>query len=274
MEEIINNLEVSDRTKNVYLSLIKRLERDKFKFPLKTPQKENYVKEYLGQYPKFSTRLDLLNIVVVIRNAKELKTDKLKDLRKTFQKIRVEENIEALNEKRKDLLTLEQFKEELETAYNQKQWKKYIVNYLWSNYGVRNKDVDVEIVMSRKKMTDPNQNYLWRYNKGVKWIRNNYKTSRTYGKQEILITDPSFINAVKSHKEGKVLQGNQIGNALRKLMINKMSEADVFKMLIDSSYYKEDTEKINQLSKFRGTNIETILNFYDINKKKEVIREM
>jgi len=79
---------------------------------------------------------------------------------------------------------------------------------------------------------------------------------------------------VKSHKEGKVLEGNQIGNALRKLMIKKMSEADVFKMLIDNSYYKEDTEKINELSKFRGTNIETILNFYNVNKKKEVIREM
>jgi len=45
-------------------------------------------------------------------------------------------------------------------------------------------------------------------------------------------------------------------------------------MLIDDAYDKEDTERINQLSESRGTNITTIRNFYNVNKGNEIIREL
>jgi len=57
-------------------------------------------------------------------------------------------------------------------------------------------------------------------------------------------------------------------------MIEKMSEADVFKMLVDEAYDREDTERINELSESRGTNIQTIRNFYNVNKGNEIIREL
>jgi hypothetical protein len=43
---------------------------------------------------------------------------------------------------------------------------KFIVNYLMMTYGVRNMDVDVEIVKSKKAMTDEKQNYSSK-NKGM-----------------------------------------------------------------------------------------------------------
>jgi len=274
LKNMINDLEVSDKSKKVYLSLLNRMGKHKFKFPMKTPQKESYVQEFLEQFPKYSTKLDMLNLVIVLRNAKDLKTDKLKELRKTFQKNRINDNVETMNQKAKELLTLEQFKQKMDEAYDKEQYEKYIVNYLWSNYGTRSKDVDVEIVKSKKAMTDPEQNYLHLAKSGVTWFRNNYKTSKTYGKKQHLIKEEKFVNAVKELGLGNILSGGQIGNALRKLMIEKMSEADVFKMLIDDAYDNEDTERINELSESRGTNITTIRNFYNVNKGNEIIREL
>jgi len=274
LKNMINELDVSDKSKKVYLSLLNRMGKHKFKFPMKTPERSDYIEEFLREFPKYSTKLDLLNLVIVLRNAKDLKTDKLKELRKTFQKNRINDNVETMNQKGKELITLEQFKQKMDEAYDKEQYEKYIVNYLWSNYGTRSKDVDVEIVKSKKAMTDPQQNYLHLSKSGVTWFRNNYKTSKTYGKKQHLIKEEKFVNSVKEVGLGKVLSGGQIGNALRKLMIEKMSEADVFKMLIDDAYDKEDTERINELSESRGTNITTIRNFYNVNKGNEIIREI
>ena len=274
LKNIINELDVSDKSKKVYLSLLNRMGKNKFKFPMKNPEKENYIEEFLRDFTKYSTKLDLLNLVIVLRNAKDLKTDKLKELRKTFQKNRINDNVETMNQKGKELLTLEEFKQKMNEAYDKEQYEKYIVNYLWSNYGTRSKDVDVEIVKSKKAMTDPEQNYLHLAKSGVTWFRNNYKTSKTYGKKQHLIKEEKFVNAVKELGLGNILSGGQIGNALRKLMIEKMSEADVFKMLVDDAYDKEDTERINELSESRGTNITTIRNFYNVNKGNEIIREL
>ena len=275
MEDTINQMDISDKSKKVYLSLIKRLDKDKFKFPLKTPEKDKYITEFLESYPKYSTKLDLLNIIIVIRNAKDLKTDKLKELRKIFQKNRINNNVETMQDKKKDLITLEVFNEELDKAYSQEKWGTFIVNFLWINYGTRNKDMDIEIVKSKKAMKEhPEDNYLHIGKTSVTWYRNTYKTVASYGKKSHIITDERFMNAVNKEGLGKILSAGQIGNALRKHQIAGMSEADVFKMLIDSSYVKQDTENINKLSQSRGTNIETILNFYNINKKQDIIREI
>ena len=275
MEDTINQMDISDKSKKVYLSLIKRLNKDEFKFPLKGPQKEKYITEFLESYPKYSTKLDLLNIIIVIRNAKDLNTEKLKELRKTFQKNRINNNVQTMQDKKKDLLSLEEFNKELDKAYEYCKWGTFIINYLWINYGTRNKDVDIEIVKSKKAMKEhPEDNYLHIGKTSITWYRNSYKTVATYKPKIHIITDERFINAVNKEGLGKILSAGQIGNALRKHQLAGMTEADVFKLLIDYSYMKEDTENINKLSESRGTNIETILNFYNINKKEEIIRQI
>ena len=60
------------------MSLVNLLEKFKFKFPLKKMEKENYVSEFLSQFSKESSRLDLLSIIIVIRSKKDLETKKLK----------------------------------------------------------------------------------------------------------------------------------------------------------------------------------------------------
>ena len=274
LKETILTLEISDKSKKVYLSLLNRLGKNKFKFPVKSPEKQDYIQEFLGQFPKYSTKLDMLNVIIVIRNSKDLKTERLKELRKAYQKERISDNVEVMNKKGKELLTLEQFKEKMDQAFNKEQYDKYIINYLWSTYGVRSADVDVEIVKSKKAMIDKKQNYLYLGKAGVKYIRNNYKTISTYGEKTHAIEDDKFIKSVKQLGLGNVLSKGQIGNALRKLMIDSHNESDVFKLIIDDAYDKEDTERINQLSDTRGTNISTVKSFYNVNASQDIIREL
>ena len=51
LKQVDETLEVSDKSKKVYLSLVNRLGKLKFKFPLKKIEKESYVSEFLSQLP-------------------------------------------------------------------------------------------------------------------------------------------------------------------------------------------------------------------------------
>ena len=108
----------------------------------------------------------------------------------------------------------------------------------------------------------------------VTLYRNAYKTVKTFGKQEHQITDTEFINAVKKQGVGRLFAEGQLSNGMRKLLINGMNEARIFKMMVDASYDKKDTAEINRLSKSRGTSIGTIKSFYNVNAEDEIIKEL
>jgi hypothetical protein len=276
MEAILAKKEFSEKTVKVYLSIIKRLEKLKFKYPNKKNEKVDYIKEFFLQnkIEKASSRLDLLNLVIVLRTIQELPTDKLKQYRTELSKERLNNQVSKMSDLKDKLLSLPEFQKELMKSYEEGEWKKFIVNYLMMTYGVRNMDTDVEIVKSKKDATDSNQNYLILSKDKVTWIRNKYKTVKTFGQQTHEITDPEFVRAVKKHGVGRLFTEGQISNSIRKLLIDKMNEARIFKMLIDDAYDKKDTIRINELSKSRGTSISTIKSFYNVNAEDEIIKEL
>ena len=276
MEAILSKKDFSDKTKKVYLSIIKRLDKLKFKFPKSKSEKVDYIKEFFSenQIEKASSRLDLLNLIIVLRSIEQLPTDKLKQYRTELNKERLNGQVSKMNALKDTLMTLPDFQKELMKSYEQSEWKKFIMNYLMMTYGTRNADTDVEIVKSKKDATDDKKNYLILSKDKVTWIRNHYKTFRTFGQQIHEITDPEFIRAVKQHGVGRLFAEGQLSNSVRKSLINSMNEARVFKMLIDDAYDKKDTKRINELSKSRGTSISTIKSFYNVNAEDEIIKQL
>jgi hypothetical protein len=276
MELILAKKEFSPNTKKVYLSIIKRLTKIGFKYPDKKAEKVEYIKQFFtdNEMTKASTRLDQLNLVIVLRIIQELPIDKLKEFRTELAKERLQNQIPKMNAIKETLISKSAFEEELLKTYEAADYKKFIVNYLMLNFGTRTMDLDVLIVKDAKEATDPKQNYLILKPKKVTWVRNTYKTSRTFGTQEHVITDVEFISAVKNHGLGRLFPAGQLSNGMKKLLINGMLESKIFKMLIDAAYDKKDTAEINRLSKTRGTSIATIRSFYDINAEHEVIRQL
>ena len=276
MEAILDKKEFSPNTKKVYLSIIKRLTKLGFKFPSKKSEGVEYIKEFFAEHEmtKASTRLDQLNLVIVLRIIQELPIEKLKEFRTELAKERLQNQIPKMNSIKETLMSKPDFEAELLKAYENGDYKKFIVNYLMLNFGTRTMDINVLIVKDAKEATDPKQNYLILKPKKVTWVRNTYKTSKTFGTQTHVVTDIEFVTAVKKHGIGRLFPEGQLSNGMKKLLINGMLESKIFKMLIDAAFDKKDTAEINRLSKSRGTSIATIRSFYDVNAEDEVIRQL
>ena len=226
MEAILKKKTFSPNTERVYVSIVKRLGKLDFKFPDKKIEKLDYIKEFFEKngLDKASTRLDMLNVIIVLRTIEELPVDKLKDYRGNLFQERLNKNVEKLNTLKETLMSATEYREELMKAFEAGEWKKFIVGYLMLSYGVRNKDVDVEVV--------------------------------------------------KAQGVGRLFPEGKLNYLLPKLLINKMLESKVFKMIIDEAYVAKNTEEINRLSKSRGTSIDTIKGFYDLNATDDVIKEI
>ena len=270
IEKIIQEKEISDSSKKVYLSLLKRLQKQKIKIPTKANEKINYVKEHISTYDNPNTRLDMLNLIIVLRNIKELSVEKLKEYRSELKQQQKSHQVSKMNDAGEKLMSYVEFTKALSEAYLKDEWKKYVVNYLMMRYGVRNKDLNLSIVKTKKEMNDGN-NYLLLKKDKVVYIRDDYKTHKTYGKKTHEIHDNIFHECVKKAGVGKLIPVGQISNGLRKLYINKMGEAKIFKMMIDHYYEKDEPASIKRLATDRGTSLSVVQGFYNVNAEDDPI---
>ncbi len=273
--EKIQNLKIKDNSKKVYVGIFKRMLKNGFKEKTKQSKTIKYIKKFVEGFEKNSTKLDILNVILMINEDEPLK-EEIKKYRKTLQILKKNLNIKTMNEKGSTLPSIDLFKEKLDLLYEDKKYREYIPNYLMFHYGVRNQDVNVEIKKSKRKLIiQDTKNYLIIKAKEIKFIRNDYKTVKTYKPQTIIIDDPKFFNAVKQVGEGFLFnQEKQLGNLLRKVLILKLTESDIFKMLIADAFQREDTERINELSKSRGSDVKTIKENYHVNATDEIIKEI
>ena len=270
IEKIIDEKEISDSSKKVYLSLLKRMQKVKFKIPTKANEKLNYVKEHVSSFENPNTRLDMLNLIIVIRNVLELSVDKLKEYRSELKQQQKAHQVSKMSDAGEKLMSYVDFTKALAEAYLKSEWKKYVVNYLMMRYGVRNKDLNLSIVKTKKEMNE-GENYLLLKKDKVVYMRDDYKTHKTYGKKTHEIHDNLFHEAVKKSGVGKLIPEAQISNGLRKLYLNKMGEAKVFKMMIDHYYDKDDSASIKRLAADRGTSLSVVQGFYNVNAEDDPI---
>ena len=134
IEKIINEKEISASSKKVYLSLLKRMQKAKFKLPTKANEKVAYVKEHVSSFENPNTRLDMLNLIIVVRNVLELSVDKLKEYRSELKQQQKAHQVSKMADAGDNLMSYENFTTFLGQAYLKDEWKKYIVNYLIMNY--------------------------------------------------------------------------------------------------------------------------------------------
>ena len=273
--EKIQSLKIKDNSKKVYVGIFKRMLKNGFKEKTKQSKTIKYIKKFVEGFEKNSTKLDILNVILMINEDESLK-EEIKKYRKTLQVLKKNLNIKTMNDKGSTLPSIDVFKEKLDLLYEDKKYREYIPNYLMFHYGVRNQDVNVEIKKSKRKLIiQDTKNYLIIKAKEIKFIRNDYKTVKTYGPQVIIIRDPNFMNAVKQVGEGYLFdQEKQLGNLLRKVLILKLNESDIFTMLIADAFQREDTDRINELSKTRGSDVKTIKENYHVNATDEIIKEI
>ena len=245
---------ITEKTKKGYEQRIARLKRDGYTFR----ESVDETKQFLSNYP-IQTRLDLLNVILVLDKEQGKNIEPWQQYRDQLYKEVTKDREKKL--KSKKLPSVPFFLKKLDELYESEQWYRYILNYLCFVFGVRNEDLDLDFHKS------PN-NYLI-YEDGVCiYVRNKYKTVKTYGPKTHVIRNPKFIDAYQRcpvpHRP------KQIGPFLKLKLL--MPEGDMFKMHVKDLEEKGDTETIRLLAESRGTNINTVLNYYNVNTEKYVIK--
>lgn len=216
----------------------------------------------------------LIGLIIMIRqqnnqpiNALDERRYKLKKLIEAY----TENSKETLNETLPDYQTIVAY---INKLYADKKYKEYVVNWLMLTYGVRNMDLNAYIVDKAKDAIDVSTNYLIVKKTLVEWRINNYKTFSAYGPKIIKIKNKQFIKAIQqlpvntwllTGTTHELANTSSVGLAIKRMLYDGLSETDYFKIVVREA--KKSPEVIGELQRLsfsRGTDLQTLINSYDI----------
>jgi len=232
-----------------------------------------------------NTQQSLINIAFLIRKNEGLAIQELETFRKknqSFLKDKIYETNTALVDKLPSYDELVNF---IDGLLKDQKYTQYVINYLLLHCQVRNADLNFDFVLLKRDTKDESKNYLWYSSKSktVHYIRNVYKTAKIvkpngeitgYGQKVIKITDPQFIKVMKilvnyQKKESKPVvffpNLETIAYHVKKMTYKGLGETMYFKIVVN--HFRTDVNMLKQISYNRGTDINTILESYDIESK-------
>jgi len=279
-ETFINSMLTKSETtqknyKSKYLKLVSL-----FKSELKEVSQEKVIKVLKDHFPNINSLQSNLNIVVVVRKLYNMPTNELESFRgNNIQELKTKiiENNKVLVETLPDY---ENLLEHLEELYARGEWRAYVVNYLLIHCQVRNQDLICDIVtkVSDAKNSDKNFLILQLKLKTIRFIRNVYKTAKIikpdgddagYGQLVINLKETKLTNAVKqliANGETQLIPNTTtLAYTIKKYTYNGLSEGEIFKIVVN--HFRNDPDKLQEIARNRGTALQTILSFYDIEKK-------
>jgi hypothetical protein len=253
-------------TKKSYECVYNRMiESNQFVFDIAETTQDKIIK-YINEIDaKPSSRLNMLNVAIVLKQAHN---KPVVDLLKQREKYKLEQQLireQSNKELTTDLPTIAELKDYLQSLFNEGKWLGFVVNFLLINLSVRNADLFLDIVDSGKNLPADN-NYLVIRSKDIHYIRNVYKTADTYNTKKNIITDKRFITAVKQlglrplivNKEGEKVPLTSIGTYVKRLSYNELGEILLFKAVLNNA----SVNGLKKSSKARGTDISTAVNYY------------
>jgi hypothetical protein len=227
-----------------------------------------------------NTQQALINIAYLIRKKEGMAIQELETFRKKNQKLLEEKLFEANDNLIKKLPSYDTLVDYINGLFKAKKYIQYVINYLLVYYQVRNADLVFDFVLLKKDTKDDTKNYMW-YNarmKRVHYIRNVYKTAKIvkpdgtttgYGQKINIIDDPVFVKVLRilakeQRKADKpiVFIPNSDNYHIKKATYEGLGEGNIFKIVVNK--FRTDPNMLKQISNNRGTDINTILQSYDI----------
>ncbi len=240
---------------------------------------EKNILEFVSDENNLNSQQALINIAIMIRKMNKSPTSKL-EKKRDENKEKLKGFVKEKNQKLKDdgLPSYQDLLDYLEFLYDSKRWTDFIINYLLIYYHTRNEDVNFELVpFKRDTKENKDINYLW-YSKRAKkatLYRRNYKTAGKYGMKTDTITDPKFLNAIKQifecRKKGEegcdvfIPNKENVGYFVKKSTLNNLGENLYNKIIIN--HFRNNLDKLKEISESRGTSLDTLHENYDIDKK-------
>ena len=260
LDKVLNK-DLSDASKKTYLSMYKRLRDILGNDILKTSNPE-IIKKIKNIDASPNSIDGLIKIAIIVKKAHKKATKKLDKYKADYQK-----EIEKFNDNKKEelsktILSAQDLYDYLEMLkQNENKIVEYIVNYLIIHFNTRNKDLDLKIINKKSDINDEdNFLYINKKTKKITYIRNSYKTAKTYGKKENVIDDAHFYNIINKINNGRLINvaPSSFNKTIQRLTLNEIGTGMYFKILSSSAKPKE----LKNLSKNRGTSVDTIVENY------------
>tara|TARA_Y100001938_G_scaffold94144_1_gene128972 strand:- start:952 stop:1803 length:852 start_codon:yes stop_codon:yes gene_type:complete len=264
LEHIKNEKKVSEQTIKTYENIGKNIP-----FNLLNSQ-PTIIKKLKDLYDNPNTLQLYLNMIILVRKFNDEEVDKLIKFRNSLSddiKKTRKDNLDKMDDK---LPSIEYIKNQL----NDLTGIRYILNYLMINHGFRNKDLNLKFVKSLPENKE--ENYIMHKGKNIILNINDYKTDKSHGTKEIKINDPKFIKEFKSldlKNDDYILSmknGDKINNIITfndrilKLTIDKLGQNRLVKIVVKDLLNHKSFEKLDQISKDRGTSLEVLLKSYNL----------
>lgn len=241
---------------------------------------EKNILEFVSNENNLNSQQALLNIAILIRKMQKppqpiTKLEKQREENKSKLQGFVKEKNEKL--KSNGLPTYQDLLDYLAFLYNNERWTDFIINYLLIYFNTRNMDLNFELVPFKRDIkANPDINYLW-YSKRAKkatLYRRDYKTVGKYGMKQNIITDPKFLNAIKQifecRKKGEgcgvfIPNKENVGYYIQKATLDNLGEGTYVKIIIN--HFRNNLDKLNEISDNRGTSLKILKESYDIDTK-------
>ena len=216
-----------------------------------------------GKVLSLNTKKNLLNIMVMVK--KQVNEKDYKELYDLREKLRGDVNT-AIKDKHENLDIDNMVKyDELVKFLNIQSNTSYIINYLLLYYCTRNRDLDLTISEYENEIPESG-NWLLIDKDKIIFVRNDYKTVSTHGQLKFDINGKTFVKFVKQmHKRGdtKLLKTKALDKEIRGYTMQGLSETEICKIVVHHFLMNNKYSEVFELSKKRGTSIDTILQNYN-----------
>ncbi len=228
------------------------------------------IKKLKDLYDNPNTLQLYLNMIILVRRYNDEETDKLIKFRNSLREEIIESRKKGLDDLDDKLPNSDYILNEL----NNLNGIRFILNYLMIKHGLRNKDINLKFVKSLPE--NKTENYLMIKGKNIILNINDYKTEEKYGTKEIKIADDKFVNEFKKLKlnDGDYLlpmkNGNKITNTstfndkIINLTIDRLGQNKLVKIIIKDLLNNKSFDKLEQMSKDRGTSLDVLLKSYNL----------
>ena len=272
-EQMISDRKLCPATAKSYRASYRKV-RNLLQKPIRDTAEDTAWKTIQVAEENINTVQALINICILVRQLEPVMPHDELIQQRTINKKDVDEHLKQANSF-KELPELSEYDAFVENLWENCKYREYIVNYLMRHYYVRNQDLMFDIVDTKTEtLADRCKNYLWvnKSKKCITYIRNLYKTSKIYGQKSYDIKNERFIRAVKCCQKMQYAfpicdDPSLIGYHITKMSFNKLGESNCLKIIIN--HYRDNYQKIKEISQRRGTNMKVLMESYNISYNQE-----
>ena len=285
---LLSKPDLSDNSKRTYKKNYQNLS-DLMQSDMINEETQEDLYNKISKLENANTQQMYINIAMMIKQFHNNRFDYLKKKRDLIRDNIKQNRNEKKTEKKNDLPDYKDLEKHIREMLSDNNYKAYIINYLMTEYSTRNKDLDIiitdDIKEYRKLKKAKNENILFVNKTGKNYyVRNNYKTSRTYGELIYNFNNKKFNNAVKeyikeekqkgvdtiyllSKTDGSRMTEDSIAHHIMRYTLNGMSESDVNKISVSRIKDMDDYPLLKKISERRPTSIPTLVEEYHLDIK-------